>query len=145
MCLNKKSKIKYLIFIFLIFILILYACQQNSTLVINDKEIIVEIANTQEKRARGLMYRKELDDNHGMLFIFDEVKEVSFWMKNTFIPLSIAFIDTNYKIVGIKDMLPLDEESRHSSFIPVKYALEVNQGWFDRNSIRVGATVRGIK
>ncbi len=66
-------------------------------------------------------------------------------MKNTFIPLSIAFIDTNYKIIGIADMSPLDESRSHSSYLPAKYAIEMNQGWFEGNSIKVGDRVEGLE
>ena len=84
------------------------------------------------------MWRKKLGYDKGMLFIFDKSQYVGFWMKNTYIPLSIAFIDTNFQIVQIEKMWPLNEEHIHKSYIPIKYALEVNMGWFRDNGIKVG-------
>ena len=85
----------------------------------------------------GLMNRNSLPDGEGMLFIFENEQFLSFWMKNTTIPLSIAFIASDGRILDIKDMRPLDESSVLSSR-PAKYALEVPQGWFDRAGIRTG-------
>ena len=97
----------------------------------------VEIARTEEERAKGLMYRKSLPDGEGMLFIFESDQPLNFWMKNTPIPLSIAFISSSGRIVEIKDMRPLDLSSVPSS-IPVRYALEVPQGWFGRAGVKPG-------
>ena len=99
--------------------------------------IKVEIARTDEERGRGLMFRKSLPDGEGMLFIFEREQQLFFWMKNTLIPLSIAYIASNGRIVEIKDMRPLDESSVPSS-VPVRYALEVPQGWFNRAGIKPG-------
>jgi uncharacterized membrane protein (UPF0127 family) len=90
-----------------------------------------EFARTQEERSRGLMYRKSLPDGEGMLFIFERDQTVSFWMKNTLIPLSIAFIAADGRITEIRDMRPNDLSSVQSSR-SVRYALEVPQGWFSR-------------
>jgi uncharacterized membrane protein (UPF0127 family) len=108
---------------------------------INNKILYVEIADNDEKRSLGLMFRKYLPDSMGMLFIFDSSGIYPFWMKNTYIPLSIAFIDENYKIIDIFDLEPLDE----TPIFPLKkfkYALEVNRNWFKRNDIRVGDKVK---
>ncbi|MDT7880877.1 MAG: DUF192 domain-containing protein [Candidatus Hydrothermia bacterium] len=108
---------------------------------INNKILYVEIADNDEKRSLGLMFRKYLPDSVGMLFIFDSSGIYPFWMKNTYIPLSIAFIDENYKIIDIFDLEPLDE----TPIFPLKkfkYALEVNRNWFKRNDIRVGDKVK---
>jgi len=99
-----------------------------------------EIARTQEERAQGLMYRKELPDGEGMLFVFERDQVMSFWMKNTLIPLSIAYITSDGRIVEIKDMYPHDESSVLSSR-SVRYALEVPQNWFSRAGVRLGDTV----
>jgi len=104
-------------------------------------EITVEIARTDEERAKGLMYRKNLPDGEGMLFIFDRDQQLSFWMKNTLIPLSIAFISSDGRIIDIKDMQPNDLNSIKSSR-SVRYALEVPQGWFGRVSVTVGDIVK---
>ena len=100
-----------------------------------------EIAVTQEERAKGLMYRKNLPDGEGMLFIFERDEVLSFWMKNTTIPLSIAYIASDGRIIDVKDMYPLDLNSVSSSR-SVRYALEVPQGWFSRAGIRTGDIVR---
>ncbi len=133
------------IFVLLLCFIFISSCQKKKIIVINNKKLIVDIADTEEKRRKGLMFRKEMNEDEGMLFKFNNLIAASFWMKNTFIPLSIAFINTNFKIIGIHDMSPLDEETRHSSIVPVKYALEVNQGWFKKNGIKIGDLVEGIE
>ena len=97
--------------------------------------IMAEIAATEEQRARGLMFREEINDGEGMLFIFEQDQFVSFWMKNTLVPLSIAYIAHNGIIMEIFDMEPEDLTPIPSSF-PVRYALEVPQNWFSRIGIR---------
>jgi uncharacterized membrane protein (UPF0127 family) len=99
--------------------------------------IQVEIARTDEQRSQGLMYRTRLDDGQGMLFIFDRDEILSFWMKNTEIPLSIAFISSDGRIMEIRDMEPHSIDSVRSSR-SVRYALEVPQGWFSRVNLGVG-------
>ena len=113
-------------------------------LYVKDKEIRVEVANTPEDRGRGLMGRKELGDSEGMLFIFETEDYHSFWMKNTLIPLSIAFVDKEGRILRITDMKPLTLES-HAPPKPVLYALEMKQGWFSANGIKVGDIIRFSK
>ena len=103
--------------------------------------IQVELARTTAERSQGLMYRKSLPDGEGMLFIFEKDEALSFWMKNTIIPLSIAFIASDGRIVEIKDMRPGDLNSVKSSR-SVRYALEVPQGWFDRAGIKTGDVVK---
>lgn len=108
--------------------------------------LAVEVADTPESRGQGFMFRRQLDENAGMLFIFEGTGSWSFWMKNTLIPLSIAFIDQNWRIVDIKDMqVAADPEQGpfeyYASAKPFKYALEVNQGFFRRKGITIGAQV----
>jgi len=110
------------------------------TLKINSAKIKVAKAKTNKEHQQGLMHVKAMHCNHGMLFEYPEEQILSFWMKNTTIPLSIAFIDKNHKIVEIKDMQPLSEESVKSS-VPAKWALEANKGWFSRNNIKIGDRV----
>ncbi len=100
----------------------------------------VEIADTDEERQTGLMGRTALAEDAGMLFVFDVEQQLSFWMKDTLIPLSIAFIDSEGRIVDIQNMQPLDE-TPHPSAAPAQYALEVNQGFFEARGIQVGDTV----
>lgn len=101
----------------------------------------VELAQTHEEQDRGLMYREYLPQNQGMLFVYPYEQPLSFWMRNTFIPLDIAFIDKNGMIVSIQSMEALNEEKRYVSPIPAQYALEMIQGWFKRNGVTVGAHV----
>jgi uncharacterized protein len=102
-------------------------------------KVRVEIADDVFERARGLMYRTALGENRGMLFVYDsEQQQLSFYMKNTLIPLSIAFMDSEGCIVDIQDMEPLDEETSHVPTKPAQYALEVNQGFFEERGVKVG-------
>ncbi|MCL2127258.1 MAG: DUF192 domain-containing protein [Treponema sp.] len=103
--------------------------------------ITAEIAKTDDERSKGLMFRKNLPDGEGMLFVFDRDQQLSFWMKNTLIPLSIAFISSDGRIIEIKDMQPGDLNSVKSSK-SVRYALEAPQGWFGRAGIKPGDTVK---
>jgi uncharacterized membrane protein (UPF0127 family) len=100
-------------------------------------KVRAEIARSAEEKRQGLMYRKSLADGRGMLFIFDRDQLMSFWMRNTFIPLSIAYIRSDGSILEIWDMRPLDENPVRSTR-GVRYALEVPQGWFDRAGIGAG-------
>jgi uncharacterized membrane protein (UPF0127 family) len=121
----------------------LYAANRSCGLKILNAEgkrvsVNVELADTDEKRALGLMYRRVLAENEGMLFIFEEAAHRSFWMRNTYIPLSIAYIGRDGIINEIYDMKPLDEKTTYSQK-PAMYALEMKQGWFARNNIGQGA------
>ena len=100
----------------------------------------VEIANTRDEQERGLMERTELPEDAGMLFVFNRERILSFWMKNTLIPLSIAYINSDRRIIDIQEMQPLDETT-HPSAEPAQYALEVNQGFFADHGIEVGNEV----
>ena len=88
------------------------------------------------------MFRKSLGQNEGMLFVFDEVTTHCMWMKNTFVPLSVAFLDASARIVNIADMTPQSEES-HCASQPARYALEMRRGWFAERGIGPGFTIRG--
>jgi hypothetical protein len=113
-------------------------------LYIKSKEIRVEVAKTPEERGKGLMGRKHLGKDEGMLFIFETEDYHGFWMKDTLIPLSIAFIDREGCIVKITDMKPLMLES-HSPPKPILYSLEMNKGWFSENGIKAGDIVKFSK
>jgi uncharacterized membrane protein (UPF0127 family) len=113
-------------------------------LYIKNKEIWVEVAKTPEERAMGLMGRTHLGKDEGMLFIFETEGYHSFWMKNTPIPLAIAFIDKECKIVKISEMKPLTLNS-HTPPQPILYALEMEKGWFSSNGIKAGDVVRFSK
>ena len=111
---------------------------------LKDKEIWVEVVRTPEERAQGLMGRKHLGEDEGMLFIFEKEDYHSFWMKNTLIPLSIAFIDREGKILKIADMEPLTLDS-HPPPKAILYALEMKKGWFSTNNLQVGDILRFSK
>ena len=100
----------------------------------------VELAVTAEQRRQGLMFREQLGEREGMLFVLEQEQNVSFWMRDTPLALSIAFIDARGVIVHVADMVPYSEAPVPSRF-PVRYALEVNQGAFERAGIEVGALV----
>jgi len=104
------------------------------------KTIRVEVARTPAQRERGLMFRDRLPEDEGMLFVFAGPVRIAFWMKNTRNPLSIAFLDRNGRIVDIQDMVPLDP-TLHLPLSEYFYALEMNQGWFGRNGVKVGDMV----
>jgi uncharacterized membrane protein (UPF0127 family) len=117
---------------------------QRVPLYIKGKEIWVEVAKTPEERAKGLMERKHLGKDEGMFFLFEEEGYHGFWMKDTLIPLSIAFIDKGGHIVKIAEMKPLALE-HHSPPQPILYALEMNKGWFSAHGIKEGDVVRFSK
>lgn len=102
-----------------------------------DTTILVEIADTNRSRQIGLMHRQFMPEHRGMLFVFAEPQQLCFWMRNTLIPLSIAYLDDNAKVIDIFNMQPLDESSVCST-APAQFALEVNQGWFERHQVKVG-------
>lgn len=104
--------------------------------------IQAEVADTPGERSLGLMNRESLEANAGMLFVFEEAGVHCFWMRNTRIALSIAFIDDEGRIVNIADMQPLDENSNHCPARPVRFALEISQGWFAKRGIREGTGLR---
>jgi uncharacterized protein len=104
----------------------------------------VEIVRTPQERARGLMYRDSLPENQGMLFVFETEQRSSFWMKNTCIPLSVAFIDRNGKILEIRSMKPFDETPIVSQSNQVLYALETNLGWFADHKIKPGSIIQNL-
>jgi uncharacterized membrane protein (UPF0127 family) len=102
-----------------------------------------EVAADDESRIRGLMYRTEMAQNKGMLFIFDRLGVQCFWMKKTLIPLTAAFLDDNGKIINMADMTPLSSVS-HCSKQPVRYVLEMNQSWFKTRGLKEGTVVKGL-
>ena len=105
--------------------------------------IRAEVAADFNTRARGLMFRASMPQNAGMLFIFDEAGAQCMWMKNTLIPLSVAFIDEKGAITNVEDMKPQTEDS-HCASRPARYALEMNRGWFAAHGIKPGSRIGGI-
>src|SRR5882757_6531892 len=102
----------------------------------------VQVAQTPEQQQIGLMFRKTMGTNEGMLFIFDEPRQQCFWMKNTLLPLSVAFIDDGGTVANIDDMKPQTLDS-HCSAKPVRFVLEMNVGWFDKRGIKAGSKFLG--
>ncbi len=102
----------------------------------------VQVAQTPEQQQTGLMFRKTMGTNEGMLFVFDEPRQQCFWMKNTLLPLSVAFIDDSGRVANIDDMKPQTLDS-HCSTRPVRFVLEMNVGWFDKRGIKAGSKFVG--
>jgi len=104
--------------------------------------INAEVAATPEQREIGLMFRTSMPAGDGMLFVFERPSKQCFWMKNTLIPLSVAFLGDDGSVVNIEDMKPRTLDS-HCSTQPVRFVLEMNEGWFAKRGIRAGSRVRG--
>ena len=104
--------------------------------------IHAEVAQSPQQRALGLMNRRQMDAQDGMLFVFDQAAPQCFWMKDTLIPLSIAFLDAQGKVLQINNMQPQSLE-QHCSAQAVRYALEMNEGWFDKRGVKVGDRITG--
>ena len=111
---------------------------------IGNETLDVELAETSEQQAKGLRFRQTLPENEGMLFIFPAPQRLSFWMKDASIPLSIAFIQPDGKIVQIRAMKPYDETPVPSLSNTVTHALLVNQGWFERHGIAAGTVIEDL-
>ena len=104
--------------------------------------IDAQVAATPEQRQTGLMHRKEMPQHEGMIFVFEQPAKQCFWMKNTLLPLSAAFISDDGTIVNIEDMKPLVLDA-HCSTQPVRYVLEMNKGWFAKKGIKAGSKLQG--
>lgn len=134
---------RHLSLILVALVVVASGCRSDAELTpvqISGERLMVEVADTPEERRQGLMNRESLPQNRGMLFVYESEDYRSFWMKNTEIPLSIAFISADGIIMEIKDMTPFSLDSVESTH-RVKYALEVNQGTFERLGIEVGAEI----
>lgn len=106
--------------------------------------IDAEVAADQKNRMQGLMQRRTMGPHQGMLFVFPEVAQHCMWMKNTFLPLSVAFLDDQGNIINIEDMRPQTEDN-HCAARPARFALEMNLGWFAGKGIKPGAKLKGIE
>jgi uncharacterized membrane protein (UPF0127 family) len=102
----------------------------------------VQLAQNYEQRQIGLMWRKEMPQNEGMLFVFEQASVQCFWMRNTLIPLAAAFVADDGTVVNLADMKPMSDES-HCSTKPVRFVLEMNQGWFAKRNIQAGYKLTG--
>ena len=104
--------------------------------------IEAQVAAAPQERQIGLMFRREMPQHEGMLFVFEQPATQCFWMKNTLLPLTAAFVADDGSVVNLADMKPMSEDS-HCSAKPVRYVLEMNQGWFARRGIKAGAKLSG--
>jgi uncharacterized membrane protein (UPF0127 family) len=126
------------------------ACAQTTRMSVIDLSagmhlIKAELADSDAEREQGLMYREKMAANAGMVFVWDQPNGQCMWMKNTLLPLSVAFIDAEGRIVNIEDMQPQTLQSHCSSkATPVKYALEMNLGWFKQKNIKPGMKIIGL-
>lgn len=105
--------------------------------------IDAEVAATDAQRAQGLMHRRSLAANQGMLFVFPQAARHCMWMQNTYLPLSVAFLDEGGRIVNIEDMQPQTEDN-HCAARPARFALEMNRGWFSSKGIAAGSRIAGV-
>lgn len=106
-------------------------------------QIDAQVAQTQEQRSIGLMYRSEMPQHEGMLFVFDQPATQCFWMKNTLLPLTAAFVADDGTIVNLVDMKPQTTDS-HCSEKPVRFVLEMHQGWFAKKGLKAGSRLSGV-
>lgn len=116
----------------------------SAELRIGGKKIAAEIADDEQERATGLMFRESLATDSGMLFVMDQDGPVGFWMKNTKLPLTVAYLDARGTIMELHDLRPFDETTVPSRFRNITFALEMPQGWFSKNNIWPGERVLGL-
>jgi uncharacterized membrane protein (UPF0127 family) len=117
--------------------------QSPASLILGGTVVSAEVADTPTERAQGLMGRVSLPTNSGMLFVYPDEGIRSFWMQNTPLPLSIAFMDKAGQVVHITDLVPLETDPKNSE-LPAMYALEMTRGWFEAHNVRVGQSVAGL-
>jgi hypothetical protein len=120
------------------------AADKRLTLEINGHALRVTLARTPAERSMGLMFATKLGKDDGMLFLYPEAQVTAMWMKNTNVPLSVAFLDEKGVIINIEDMQPHTLDA-HASKAPAKYSIEVNLGWFKQRGIQPGAKVKGLE
>jgi uncharacterized membrane protein (UPF0127 family) len=153
----KRANIKQLIFVLVLIAVVvvgvqvyyqqtaegaLLKCQFQNTAGASSAVFKLEIASTPGERSKGLMYRKSLAENHGMIFIYPEMQTADFWMKDTYIPLDMIFIDNNFKVVGILKDVPVNNEKKRSVGAQSQYVVELSAGASKKNGIAAGAVLR---
>ncbi len=114
------------------------------TLSIGPHQLTAEVAATDPSRSKGLMHRRMMPENRGMLFVFQSVALHGMWMMNTYLPLSVAFVDRDGTIINIADMEP-HTQTTHGATRPAKYALEMNKGWFAKRGVKPGDRIDGLE
>lgn len=122
----------------------LFAQMPRIELTASFHRIDAEVAADQPDRMQGLMHRKSMAQNQGMLFVFPVAERHCMWMRNTFLPLSVAFLDDQGKILNIEDMKPQTETS-HCASAPARFALEMNRGWFSDKGLKPGLRIGGLE
>ena len=151
-----KTKNRYLIILAAFSLAVLSGCRQEPLpkspvtkesrpgrvqLAMGGARLWVEVAEDEAARSQGLMFRRQMPQDEGMLFVFEYPQLLSFWMKNTYLPLDIAFVASDGSILNILQMKPLDEGPRYLSQGQALYAIEANAGWFQRQGIKAGDKV----
>jgi len=132
------------------FLYLLAALLQTTQIQLGEENILVEIADTKETRNQGLMGRTALPEGHGMLFVFDSPEPLSFWMKNTLIPLSIGFFNERGQLINVEEMVPPNPTTpdkdlpTYQSKAPAKYALEMPSQWFHNHHITPNTHIIGL-
>jgi uncharacterized protein len=111
---------------------------------VGTRAIVVEVASIPSDRAQGLMFRKKMANNEGMLFVYPQPHITGMWMKNTLIPLSVAFIDEKGAIINIEEMKP-ETLDAHMAKAPAKYSLEMSSGWFKKHKLGPGTKIKGLE
>ena len=106
--------------------------------------VVAEVASIPSDRAQGLMFRQKMSDREGMLFVYPQAHVTGMWMKNTLIPLSVAFIDDKGTIINIEEMKPQTLDA-HMAKAPAKYSLEMNSGWFKKRKLGPGTKIKGLE
>ena len=152
-----KTNNRYLIVLAALSLAVLAGCRQEHLpkapatkesrpgrvqLAIGGARLWVEVAGDEAARSQGLMFRRQMPEDEGMLFVFEYPQPLSFWMKNTYLPLDIAFVARDGSILNILRMKPLDEGPRYLSQGQALYAIEVNAGWFKDHGVKAGDKVR---
>lgn len=145
-----NKTIRFSLFVLGLFAASVIACHPKDksdlpvvTLKIDGHSVEAEVANKESTRMTGLMFRREMDKDHGMIFVFPDSEIRAFWMKNTIIPLSIAYMDGKGVILNILEMPPETEDTFYSAG-QAKYALEMNTGWYKKNGVKAGDSVEGL-
>ena len=137
-----KQYLNFVQKLFKYFIFLLFVSNLHASKIIDIKEYLsdIEIVSKYEDRKKGLMNRRSIPNDYGMLFIWPYERKQCTWMKNTYVPLSVAYIDIRGKIIEIYDMVPFSKDSVCSTKA-AKYALEVNSGWFEEKNINIGDSI----
>lgn len=142
---KKKNRLLYIFSLSAVCLVVLLLLLQSvpvKPMIVNGKFLLVEVCSNRRERERGLQDRRYLSNDRGMLFVFREEKILRFWMKDTYIPLDVAFINAKKEIIDIQTMQPDGGRRIHSSAGKAEYALEVNAGWFEKNKIKIKDRVK---